>query len=612
MTDDIPSEEAGLRRGLNTLRVKLTKQMKKPWSSTDEKLATKLISSWKRDWTILEEAVDDRMRKITEKTEYEAALDEWTDYSLKVERELEEHKETLVNWKNDRNPQEKTGHAWKDQELLQTALFCSLAVYKPKPFSFLKTSRYRHFIEEVCVVGEYRTKDQHPQRCLMAVSSASKEKKERCLFVAVKGSATIDALLDSMKIEKVSHERFSGKFHRGFLSRAVSFNMDDIKKVADIYKVDRIVTCGHSLGGAVSAILYLLLQKTTGVPIKKEKIYNFTFGAPLIGDSDLQESVASCGFDKNMFNFVVNKDIIPPWLFGSYTLQTLVESIKTNKSKWIESIQKAGKGKPGYYLVFFGLQLLVNLKKNSASSDLAKCLIDKNTWGDKKKLLLEMVNNVEDVFKWTAVDDFEPIGRFVFLSEVLHILSNKREIHKVLKKSFKTSVREEIKNIGNNHSMPIYYGHLSRLTTFVGSSCKIVKIQKTPLAGCFGINFTFQSQSEFCCANNNCKAQKYLHEDPRAKLILCKDCRDDKMKEEFVYHKECIADCQRKAHDILALSGGAEFDPEMMMGILENCYDVKTMANTEDSSIESSYRGECLRKDIFSHQLSIKIIIFII
>ena len=576
MTDDIPSEEAGLRRGLKTLRVKMTKQMKRPWSSTDEKLATKLIASWKRDWKKLEEAVDDRMRKITEKTEYETALDEWTDYSLKVERELEEHQETLANWKTN-NSQEEPEDAWKDQELLQTALLCSLAVYKPKPFSFLKTSRYRHFIEEVCVVGEYKTKDQHPQRCLMAVSSASNEKnKERCLFVAVKGSATIDALLDSMKIEKVSHERFNGKFHRGFLSRAESFNLEDIKRVADIYKVDKIVTCGHSLGGAVSAVLYLLLQKTTGVPVKNEKIYNFTFGAPLIGDSDLQENVASCGFDMNMFNFVVNKDIIPSWLLGSYTLQALVESIKTNKSKWIETIQKAGRGKLGYYLVSFALQLLVNLKKNSASSDFAKCLIDKNTWGDKKKLLLEMVNNVEDVFKWTCVDDFEPIGRFVFMSEVLHILSNKREIHKVLKKSFKMSIsmKEEIENIGKNHSMPIYYGYLSRLTTFVGSSCKIVKIQKTPHAGCFGSNFTFQSQSEFCCANNNCKTQKYLHEDPRAKLILCRDCRDDKMKEEFVYHKECIADCQRNDHNIRALLGVADFDPEMMIGILENCYDV--------------------------------------
>ena len=76
MSDDIPDEEAGLRRALDTLRVKLAKQMKKPWSSTDEKLATKLINSWHQNWTILEGKVDERIRQITDKTSYCAALDE--------------------------------------------------------------------------------------------------------------------------------------------------------------------------------------------------------------------------------------------------------------------------------------------------------------------------------------------------------------------------------------------------------------------------------------------------------------------------------------------------------------------------------------------------------
>ena len=146
-----------------------------------------------------------------------------------------------------------------DHRLIQNSLFCSLAVYRVKPYRYLKDDSFSklHNLKTVVAAGDYRGEDEVPQRCLMVVSKDT-------LFVAFKGTESFDDWIDNAKIEKECNGRFCGSFHSGFHKRASIVCLEDIKKVADVYAVEKIVMCGHSLGGAVSSIVYLLLHQTTG------------------------------------------------------------------------------------------------------------------------------------------------------------------------------------------------------------------------------------------------------------------------------------------------------------------------------------------------------------
>ena len=96
-----------------------------------------------------------------------------------------------------------------------------------------------------------------------------------------------------MKAFRVS-DKGKGKFHAGFLSRA---NLFPLKKILDEkdYKDKDIVFCGHSMGGAVATIvaIFAMLEekKREGFEKKRRAIKSFTFGAPMVGDADLQKVI---------------------------------------------------------------------------------------------------------------------------------------------------------------------------------------------------------------------------------------------------------------------------------------------------------------------------------
>ena len=51
-----------------------------------------------------------------------------------------------------------------------------------------------------------------------------------------------------------------GKFHSGFLQRALKFPMETILSNEN-FRNSSIVVCGHSLGGAIASIVGIRLQK---------------------------------------------------------------------------------------------------------------------------------------------------------------------------------------------------------------------------------------------------------------------------------------------------------------------------------------------------------------
>ena len=108
-----------------------------------------------------------------------------------------------------------------------------------------------------------------------------------------RGSMSVNDWKDNMKAFRVS-DKGKGKFHAGFLSRA---NLFPLKKILDEkdYKDKDIVFCGHSMGGAVATIvaIFAMLEekKREGFEKKRRAIKCFTFGAPMVGDADLQKVI---------------------------------------------------------------------------------------------------------------------------------------------------------------------------------------------------------------------------------------------------------------------------------------------------------------------------------
>ncbi len=106
-----------------------------------------------------------------------------------------------------------------------------------------------------------------------------------------RGSQSINHWKDNMKAFRVS-DKGKGKFHAGFLSRA---NLFPLKKILDEkeYTNRNIIFCGHSMGGAVATIvaIFAMLEekKREGFEEKHRTIKCFTFGSPMVGDTDLQK-----------------------------------------------------------------------------------------------------------------------------------------------------------------------------------------------------------------------------------------------------------------------------------------------------------------------------------
>ena len=94
------------------------------------------------------------------------------------------------------------------------------------------------------------------------------------------------------------------EFHSGFLQRAKE-GMKWVQSVIEAKKPKKVILCGHSLGGAISALVYLTLAKDKSFENNQYQLYNVTFASPMFGNMALkywyEENCAE--FGKNMFHF---------------------------------------------------------------------------------------------------------------------------------------------------------------------------------------------------------------------------------------------------------------------------------------------------------------------
>ena len=217
---------------------------------------------------------------------------------------------------------------WRDKEVVQNALQLSAAIYKTEPHQYIRNRKNTMTISEIVAIGDLNVNDER-QSCIFALESCKNtSSKMTTLYIAMKGSETSKDWKTNLDFEMVENEYFLGKFHRGFFNRSVLADLEDIQNMIVKYSVQRVITCGHSMGGAVSSILHLRLAKYFDDIIKLPiKLVNLTFGAPFFGNDRLCQHVAGKWTYKQMFHFVAVEDIVPSLLSLGNTIQYLNDAV---------------------------------------------------------------------------------------------------------------------------------------------------------------------------------------------------------------------------------------------------------------------------------------------
>jgi hypothetical protein len=130
------------------------------------------------------------------------------------------------------------------------------------------------------------------------------------IIVSFRGTFGFDDMYTNMKV--VQQTGFEGKMHSGFMSRANAVDVSEIKKVLIDDPDKQIILTGHSLGGAVAALVTLRLLRTESLmPEHTARVSCITFGQPLVGDADIVKSVVTKKQQRHFWTIVNEEDVVP-------------------------------------------------------------------------------------------------------------------------------------------------------------------------------------------------------------------------------------------------------------------------------------------------------------
>ena len=89
--------------------------------------------------------------------------------------------------------------------------------------------------------------------------------------------------------------------------------------------IKRIITCGHSLGGALSQMIHIQLhgelETLRDLGLGHENLLNVTFASPMVGNHCLRDNLGDIA--GRMYHFVEAGDIVPGALFTHHLYQRL-------------------------------------------------------------------------------------------------------------------------------------------------------------------------------------------------------------------------------------------------------------------------------------------------
>ena len=191
----------------------------------------------------------------------------------------------------------------------QNAVILSQAVYDSHPLSKLNENIDAHTVKTICDITKYSD-----QKAMLAVGEVD---GSNVLYVAYRGSKSRSDFMADFDFKLRTKKGLpGGKYHAGFAERSETIKVDYILNCAQKKNCQTIVTCGHSLGGAVSSIVALnLMIKTV------KDVYNITFGAPLFANETVKKSCAES--ERRMVQYLNCEDIVPGLLSLEHTISWL-------------------------------------------------------------------------------------------------------------------------------------------------------------------------------------------------------------------------------------------------------------------------------------------------
>ena len=197
----------------------------------------------------------------------------------------------------------------------QNALMMANAVYQEDPAKYLSSSSQYHTINSVCAVSSYST-----QGVMLAVGKVN---DENVLYTAFRGTKTWDDAMADADIEQSHRDDIpGGTFHSGFERNSKVLPLKQMLYCAEQNDCQTIVLCGHSLGGAVSAISAIqLMMHFRGD--SATSIFNITFGAPFFANEAVRLFCHRERFDQQMLHYSGHHDIVPGILSLGHTLSEL-------------------------------------------------------------------------------------------------------------------------------------------------------------------------------------------------------------------------------------------------------------------------------------------------
>ena len=152
-----------------------------------------------------------------------------------------------------------------DKRVVQNAAYLCCAIYDKNPHETIRQNNEQRIttITKVIHVGDLlstNTSDegqaQNKQRCVFAL-----DETQQTMYLALRGSADSTDWAVNLDYDFARDSRFVGKMHQGFWKRSQLIDMDDLYALTLKHQTTRIVFCGHSLGGAVSSLMYLQFVK---------------------------------------------------------------------------------------------------------------------------------------------------------------------------------------------------------------------------------------------------------------------------------------------------------------------------------------------------------------
>jgi hypothetical protein len=87
-------------------------------------------------------------------------------------------------------------------------------------------------------------------------------------------------------------------------------------------RLERLYVTGHSLGGAMAALMGLLLLNDPSYSHLSDKLgHVYTYGQPMVGPQSLADEISALGQSAKFSRFVYRRDVVPhlpPWGLGQY------------------------------------------------------------------------------------------------------------------------------------------------------------------------------------------------------------------------------------------------------------------------------------------------------